>query len=136
MCEGSKKNKLSLSLSLHPALTLCVCTCSEVKPDVKIKQTVSCFSNEYCEDSPIGKMPVKITENMFCAGLSLESKHTCKVILFPWALPSLFWDTVWGSTYNSFNTIQFLVYIQEEIKVNVVQEEPRMNEHECECGDT
>ncbi|KAM9669785.1 serine protease 58-like [Dama dama] len=28
-----------------------------------------------------GKMPVKITENMFCAGLSLESKHTCKEVL-------------------------------------------------------
>ncbi|OWJ99863.1 hypothetical protein Celaphus_00015653, partial [Cervus elaphus hippelaphus] len=54
---------------------------SEVKPDVRIKQTVSCFPNEYCEDSPIGKMPVKITENMFCAGLSLESKHTCKEVL-------------------------------------------------------
>ena len=101
-----KQNKLSLSPC--PALTLCVCTCSEVKPDVKIKQTVSCFSNEYCEDSPIGKMPVKITENMFCAGLSLESKHTCKVILFPWALLCLFWDTVWGSTYTPSTQSSFL----------------------------
>lgn len=54
---------------------------SEPKPDVKINQTVSCFPNEHCEASPIGKMPVKITENMFCAGLSLESKHTCKEVL-------------------------------------------------------
>ncbi|ELR46997.1 hypothetical protein M91_20690, partial [Bos mutus] len=49
--------------------------------EMNINQTVSCFPNEHCEASPIGKMPVKITENMFCAGLSLESKHTCKEVL-------------------------------------------------------
>ncbi|TEA33769.1 hypothetical protein DBR06_SOUSAS16110012 [Sousa chinensis] len=53
---------------------------SNVKPDVEINQTVFCFPNEYCQDSPIGKMPFKITENMFCAGSSLESTHSCKEV--------------------------------------------------------
>ena len=94
MKDQRKINPVSLSTPPSP----CLCMCSEPKPDVKINQTVSCFPNEHCEASPIGKVPVKITENMFCAGLSLESKHTCKVILSTWALPSLFWDTVRGST--------------------------------------
>lgn len=86
--------------------TPCMCMCSDVKPDVEINQTVFCFPNEYCQDSPIGKMPFKITDNMFCAGSSLESTHSCQVTLFPWPLLSLL----------------FPVYIQEEIKVIAVQE--------------
>uniref|UniRef100_A0A4X1THX5 trypsin n=1 Tax=Sus scrofa TaxID=9823 RepID=A0A4X1THX5_PIG len=53
---------------------------NNIKPDVKINHTVFWFPDEYCQDSPIAKMPVKITENMFCAGSSLESIHSCKEI--------------------------------------------------------
>ncbi|KAM5326182.1 serine protease 58-like [Glossophaga mutica] len=49
-------------------------------PDIQINQTVFWFSNEHCQESPIRKIPVKITENMFCAGSSLESMHSCKEI--------------------------------------------------------
>ncbi|XP_016072525.1 PREDICTED: anionic trypsin-2-like isoform X2 [Miniopterus natalensis] len=48
------------------------------EPDVQVNQTVFWFSNKNCQESPIRKTPVKITENMFCAGSSLESTHSCK----------------------------------------------------------
>ncbi|XP_045431344.1 serine protease 58-like [Pipistrellus kuhlii] len=52
----------------------------ETDPDIEVNQTVFWFSNENCQESPIRKFPVKITENMFCAGSSLESSHSCKEI--------------------------------------------------------
>ncbi|XP_019517890.1 PREDICTED: serine protease 58-like [Hipposideros armiger] len=51
---------------------------SNTDPDIQINQTVFWFSDEYCQESPVRQIPVKITENMFCAGSSLESAHTCK----------------------------------------------------------
>ncbi|XP_014640254.1 PREDICTED: serine protease 58-like [Ceratotherium simum simum] len=53
---------------------------SNTAPDVHINQTVFWFSNEYCQESSIRQIPVKITENMLCAGSSLKSTHSCKEI--------------------------------------------------------
>lgn len=72
------KEKQILSSSLSRSLYVYMST-DNIKPDVKINHTVFWFPDEYCQDSPIAKMPVKITENMFCAGSSLESIHSCKV---------------------------------------------------------
>ncbi|KAM8791713.1 serine protease 58-like [Rhynchonycteris naso] len=51
---------------------------SNTDPDIQLNKTVSWFSNEHCQESPVRKIPVKVTENMFCAGSSLESTHLCK----------------------------------------------------------
>ncbi|XP_077741023.1 serine protease 58-like isoform X2 [Canis aureus] len=51
---------------------------SSSEPDVQINQTVFWFSNDDCKESPVRQIPVQITENMFCAGSSLENKHMCK----------------------------------------------------------
>ncbi|XP_036093144.1 serine protease 58-like [Rousettus aegyptiacus] len=51
---------------------------SNADPDIQINQNVFWFSDEYCQESSVRQIPVKITENMFCAGSSLESIHTCK----------------------------------------------------------
>lgn len=86
MKDQRETDYLSLFFSLPPP-SLCVCVrmrmCSETDPDIEVNQTVFWFSNEICQESPIRKFPVKITENMFCAGSSLESSHSCKVTLFP-----------------------------------------------------
>ena len=65
------------------SLFLCVRVCIDPEPDIQINQTVFWFSNDDCQESPVRQIPVKITENMFCAGSSLENIHTCKVTLFP-----------------------------------------------------
>ncbi|XP_004763464.1 serine protease 58-like [Mustela putorius furo] len=51
---------------------------SNTEPDMQLNQTVFWFPNDDCKESPVREFPVKITENMFCAGSSLESTHTCK----------------------------------------------------------
>ncbi|XP_044769551.1 serine protease 58-like [Neomonachus schauinslandi] len=51
---------------------------SNTEPDIQLNQTVFWYSNDDCQESPVGQIPVKITENMFCAGSSLENTHTCK----------------------------------------------------------
>ncbi|XP_040331615.1 serine protease 58-like isoform X3 [Herpailurus yagouaroundi] len=48
------------------------------EPDIQINQTVFWFSNDDCQESLVRKIPIKITENMFCAGSSLENTHSCK----------------------------------------------------------
>lgn len=142
ICEGSKQNNISLCLCVC-SLCLCGCVCaracSVTGPDTQINQTVFWFSNEYCQESPVRQIPVKITENMFCAGSSLESAHTCKVSLFPLPLLSFAWETVLGSTYlPSPNPVSYL-HVQEQIKVNEVQEGisillPIMSELRCQGG--
>lgn len=100
-----KQSLLSLSLSLSLPLSLCVhvyvhmLMCIDTEPDMQLNQTVFWFPNDDCKESPVREFPVKITENMFCAGSSLESTHTCKVTLFPLPRLSLIWDTVLGSIY-------------------------------------
>lgn len=122
MKDQSKTTSLFVCVCV---LSVCVCAraraCSDTGPDTQINQTVFWFPNEYCQESPARQMPVKITENMFCAGSSLESAHTCKVSLFPLPLLSFAWDTVLGSTYlPSPNPVSYL-YVQEQIEVNEVR---------------
>ncbi|XP_014933115.1 serine protease 58-like isoform X1 [Acinonyx jubatus] len=48
------------------------------EPDIQVNQTVFWFSNDDCQESLVRQIPIKITENMFCAGSSLENTHSCK----------------------------------------------------------
>ncbi|XP_008514758.2 serine protease 58-like isoform X1 [Equus przewalskii] len=62
-------------------------------PDVQRNQTVFWFHNENCRTSSVRQIPVKITENMFCAGSSLQVTHSCKEIA---AAPILCGDQLHG----------------------------------------
>lgn len=137
------KEKQSLSLSLfvcvHARACACACVCSDTVPDVQRNQTVFWFHNENCRTSSVRQIPVKITENMFCAGSSLQVTHSCKVTLFPLPPLPLVWDIVSGSTFLPQPNPISCLYIQEEIKVNRVQEGisvllPIMNEYWCQAG--
>ncbi|XP_036109447.1 serine protease 58-like [Molossus molossus] len=50
------------------------------EPDIQINQTVFWFLDEYCQESPLRKIPVQVTENMFCAGSTLEDTHSCQEV--------------------------------------------------------
>lgn len=135
------KEKQSLSLSLFVCVhaRACACVCSDTVPDVQRNQTVFWFHNENCRTSSVRQIPVKITENMFCAGSSLQGTHSCKVTLFPLPPLPLVWDIVSGSTFLPQPNPISCLYIQEEIKVSRVQEGisvllPIMNEYWCQAG--
>ncbi|XP_008567898.1 PREDICTED: serine protease 58-like [Galeopterus variegatus] len=49
-------------------------------PDIQINQDVIWFSNEDCQEASTRQMPIKVSENMFCAGSPPESLHSCREI--------------------------------------------------------
>ncbi|XP_060034239.1 serine protease 58-like isoform X2 [Erinaceus europaeus] len=49
-------------------------------PDIQVEQKVLWFSEKYCQKPPTRQIPVEVTGNMFCAGVSLDTMQSCTEI--------------------------------------------------------